>query len=156
MNVRIAADRRLAAISRRDGLRYAGVVALAAAGWLFDPQRVGAEKGKNRRVALDIRNRRVALDISNRRVALDIRNHRVAADQRIIRVSEGDRVELRWTADEAVKLHLHGYDIGLGLEPGAPGSMTFEAHTAGRFPVGIHGSGGHGHGNIIYLEVHPR
>ena len=138
MNVRIAADWRLAAISRRDGLRYAGVVALAAAEWLFDPRPAGAEKGKNRRVTLDIRNRRVA------------------ADQRTIRVIEGDRVELLWTADEAVKLHLHGYDIRLGLEPGAPRSMTFEAHTAGRFPVGIHGSGGHGHGSILYLEVHPR
>ena len=49
-----------------------------------------------------------------------------------------------------------GYDIELHVTPDEPGTMTFEAHTAGRFPVGIHGTGGHGHGNVVYLEVHPR
>ncbi len=61
-----------------------------------------------------------------------------------------------WTTDEAAEFHLHGDDIRLNLNPGAPGTMTFEAHAAGRFPVGIHGSGGHGHCALVYLEVHPR
>ena len=138
MNARIAADRRPATVSRRAGLRYAGVLALVAVGWLFDPRPAWAQTG------------------GTRSFALDIRHGKVPAAQRTIRVTEGDRVELRWTADEAVELHLHGYDIRLDLKPGAPASMTFDAHTAGRFPVGIHGSSGHGHGNVVYLEVHPR
>lgn len=138
MNAGIAADRRPAAVSRRDGLRLAGALALAAAGWTFDPWPVWAQTG------------------GTRSFALDIQNGHVATDKRTIRVTEGDRVELRWTTDEAVELHLHGYDIRLDLKPGAPRTMTFEAHAAGRFPVGIHGSGGHGHGALIYLEVHPR
>jgi FtsP/CotA-like multicopper oxidase with cupredoxin domain len=138
MNAKIVADRRPATVSRRAGLRYAGVLALAAAGWLFDPRPAWAQTGKTRFFVLDIR------------------HGKVPAAQRTIRVAEGDRVELRWTADEAVELHLHGYDIRLDLKPGAPASMTLYVHTAGRFPVGIHGSGGHGHGNVVYLEVHPR
>ncbi len=138
MNTGIAADRRPAAVSRRDGLRLAGALALAVAGWPFDPRPAWAQTGETRSFALDIR------------------HGKVPAAQRTLRVTEGDRVELRWTTDEAVELHLHGYDIRLELNPGAPGTMTFEAHAAGRFPVGIHGSSGHGHGALLYLEVHPR
>lgn len=138
MNAGIAADRRPAAVSRREGLRLAGALVLAVAGWLFDPRLAWAQTGETRSFALDIH------------------NGHVAADKRTIRVTEGDLVELRWTTDEAVELHLHGDDIRLNLNPGAPGTMTFEAHAAGRFPVGIHGSGGHGHGALLYLKVHPR
>lgn len=138
MNARIAVDRRPADVSRRAGLRYAGALALAAAGWLFGPRPAWAQTG------------------ATRSFALDLRLGKIPAAQRILRVTEGDRVELRWTGDEAVELHLHGYDIRLNLKPDSPASMAFEAHTAGRFPVGVHGSGGHGHGNVIYLEVHPR
>ena len=138
MNARIAADRRPATVSRRAGLRYAGVLALAAARWLFDPRPAWTQTG------------------GTQSFALDIRHGKVPAALRTVRVTEGDRVELRWTADEAVGLHLHGYDIELHVTPDEPGTMTFEAHTAGRFPVGIHGTGGHGHGNVVYLEVHPR
>lgn len=106
-------------------------------GWLFDAWPVRAQTGENRPFALDIR------------------EGRVAADKQTIRVTEGDLVELRWTADEAVELHLHGYDIRLDLKSGAPEMMTFEAHTAGRFPVSIHGSGGHDLGTLLYLEVYP-
>ncbi|MEE9544850.1 MAG: hypothetical protein V3V55_04535 [Rhodospirillales bacterium] len=136
MNARIAADRLPATVSRRAGLRYAGALALAAAGWLFGPQLAWAQTGGNRSFALDIRHGKVPLAL------------------RTIRVTEGDRVKLRWTADEAVELHLHGYDIELHVTPGAPGTMTFEAHATGRFPVSVHGTGGHG--NVVYLEVHPR
>lgn len=138
MNARIATDRHPALVSRRAGLRYAGALAFAAAGLLFDPRQVWAQKG------------------GTRFFSLDIHNGHITADKRTIRVTEGDRVELRWVADEAVELHLHGYDIRLHLKPGVPGTMTFEAHAAGRFPVGIHGSSGHGHGALLYLEVHPR
>lgn len=138
MNAGIAADQRPAAVFRRGGLRLAGALALAVAGWLFDPWPVWAQTGETRSFALDIH------------------NGHVAAGKRTVRVTEGDRVELRWTTDEAVELHLHGYDIRLDLNPGAPRTMTFEAHATGRFPVGIHGSGGHGHGALLYLEVHPR
>ncbi len=93
-----------------------------------------------------------------RSFTIDFRNGKVPAAQRTIRVTEGDRVELIWKADKTVGIHLHGYDIHLSLKPDESGTMSFEAHIAGRFPVGIHGSSGQGrtHGNVIYLEVHPR
>lgn len=84
---------------------------------------------------------------------LELRRGRVAVAQRTVRVKQGERVELRWTTDAAVQLHLHGYDIDLALTPGKTRSMVFDAHTAGRYPVRRHGSG---HRSVLYLEVHPR
>ena len=124
-------DSSIAALSRRDGLRLGGWLVLAFSGLGVPGQ---AQE--------------------TRAFTLDIRDGHVAPGKRTARVKVGDRVEIRWTTDEAVELHLHGYDIRLGVTPGTPGTMSFDAHATGRFPVGVHGSGGHG--NIFYLEVHPR
>ena len=123
-------------ISRRAYLCCVGALALAVVGWLFEPRPMSAQSGENQTFALEIR------------------SGHVAADKRTIRLTQGVWVELQWTTDEAVELHLHGYDIRLELKRGASGTMTFAANIAGRFPVGIHRAGGHG--NIVYLEVYPR
>ena len=138
MNPKTAFGPGPAPVSRRSGLRSLGALGIGLAALLFlpGPAPAGTKKPKV--------------------FSLELRHGKVPAAQRTLRVTEGDRVELRWTADEAVELHLHGYNVRLALSPGAPASMAFDAHTAGRFPVGIHGSGGHGHGNVVYLEVHPR
>ncbi len=81
-----------------------------------------------------------------------------------LRVRQGESVTLRWSVDEVVDLHLHGYDIELRAVPGQTAEMSFRADLTGRFPVSRHG-GGHGHGEsllgrdhetLLYLEVHPR
>lgn len=74
-------------------------------------------------------------------------------------VRQGESVRLTWHSDEAVQLHLHGYDIELNLQPGQPGVMDFTARATGRFPVTSHGfgashGGGH-HQGLLYFEVHP-
>lgn len=81
---------------------------------------------------------------------------KLAAGPKVIRVSEGDTVEIRWTIDTAAEVHLHGYDIETRVAPGATATMAFEAFATGRFPITLHGSGGHGHGTLLYLEVLPR
>ena len=79
-----------------------------------------------------------------------------------IRVTAGDRVELRWTTDEATTVHVHGYDIKLALDPAAEGRMRFDAHATGRFPISSHGfgaaasKGAHREAVLLYLEVHPK
>lgn len=88
-----------------------------------------------------------------RTIGLEIRRGKVTGDQHTIRVSEDEQVEIRWSTDKAVELHLHGYDIRALAKPGQSVSMTFLAHTAGRFPISAHGRG---HGTLIYLEVYPR
>ena len=78
----------------------------------------------------------------------------------VARVAQGDAVRLRWSTDEAVSVHLHGYDLKLSIAPGTPAEMNLEAFAAGRFPVTSHGFGDHGHDDeevvLLYLEVHPR
>lgn len=81
---------------------------------------------------------------------------RLAAGPEVIRVIEGETVEIRWTTDTPAEVHLHGYDIETTVTPGAPATMTFQAFATGRFPITLHGSGGHDHGTLLYLEVLPR
>ena len=92
---------------------------------------------------------------ANRVFALRIAGGKLAGGN-TIRVTQGDRVELQWTGDEAASLHLHGYDIETALEPGVAAVMAFTAEVAGRFPVETHALGGHDHeATLLYLEVHP-
>jgi len=89
---------------------------------------------------------------------ITIENREVVLDGNVVRVTQGDDVELVWTSDEAVELHLHGYDVALELAADEPGTMSFNARATGRFPVTSHGFSGehdHGHSTLLYLEVYP-
>jgi hypothetical protein len=82
-----------------------------------------------------------------------IRDRQVMADRRIIRISEGGDVRLNWFTDEALELHLHGYNILVIATPEHPVSMSFRANTAGRFPVSAHVFQ---HPVLTHLEIYPR
>jgi len=85
-----------------------------------------------------------------------ITERRVAPAQRALRATEGERVELRWSADEPLVLHLHGYDIETPVAPGRTAVTAFAARLTGRFPVEIHGADGHRHRALLHVEIHPR
>ncbi|MFQ5656016.1 MAG: hypothetical protein ACE5G5_00575 [Candidatus Methylomirabilales bacterium] len=93
---------------------------------------------------------------------LRIHHRKVTGDQSVIRVTRGDMVTLRWTTDEAVTIHLHGYDLEQAVKPGSVTEFTFEAYATGRFPITAHGFGEHPHRKeqkesvLLYLEVLPR
>lgn len=95
-----------------------------------------------------------------RTVDIEVRNGKVIG-KNSVRVTRGDTVQLRWSSDKPLELHLHGYDVTIHVVPGTPAEMKVQAHATGRFPVEIHGerksSGGHGHGHkpVFYLEVYP-
>lgn len=92
-----------------------------------------------------------------RRFEIPIRDRQVQLESNVLRVNRSDRVELFLTTDEAVRLHLHGYDLEFEVQPGEPAVQTFEAYATGRFPITSHGFGGehHGHETLLYLEVYP-
>ena len=91
-------------------------------------------------------------------IQVRIEHRKVVAPKGSIRISENDTVELRWSTDEEVEVHLHGYNKELRVHPGKPASMTVQAYATGRFPVTSHGWGhaGHGHQALTYIEVYPR
>ena len=97
-------------------------------------------------------------DSSPKVIEVKIEKRKVVTPKRAIRITEGETVELRWSSDEVVHLHLHGYDKELTVRPGEKASMPITGHATGRFPVTSHGwgQGGHGHHALTYLEVHPR
>lgn len=92
-----------------------------------------------------------------RRFEIEIRDRQALLEGNVVRVSRGDRVELVWSTDEPVQLHLHGYDLEVRVTPGEPAVQSFEARATGRFPVTSHGFGGehHGHETLLYVEVYP-
>ena len=87
-----------------------------------------------------------------------IESRKVVALKEAIQIIESDVIELRWTSDEPVKLHLHGYDLEIEVRPAKPATMLIKARATGRFPITSHGwgDGGHGHDALTYLEVYPR
>ena len=90
---------------------------------------------------------------------LEIVNGKVAGGHKTLRVTKDDQVELRWTSDAPVELHLHGYDVLARAAPGVTATMAFDAYATGRFSITTHGADSghdHGHAPLIYLEVHPR
>jgi hypothetical protein len=100
------------------------------------------------------------------RISVPIKNRALANQvQRFIRVTQGDLLELVFTSDEAAALHLHGYDLHLDVEAGAPAVLQVDAKIAGRFvleahrfgkPAGAPGAPAHRHVELLYLEVYPR
>jgi hypothetical protein len=98
----------------------------------------------------------VAADAVLRKVlTLSVVNGAVAGVGDTVRVQQGDDVELRWSSDKPMELHLHGYDIEVKVSPQAPAVMSFKANIPGRFPVEPHGQGPGHHRPVLYLEVHP-
>ena len=87
---------------------------------------------------------------------LAVKGRALAEDQRVVRVRQGDDVTLRWTTDEPVMVHLHGYDLESRITPDTPVSMKFRARAAGRFPIETHAQGRDGERTLGYLEVLPR
>lgn len=96
---------------------------------------------------------------------LSILKRRVEGNLSTIRVKRGDTVLLRWRSDEAVLLHVHGYDLRASLAPAVPANMRFEASAAGRFAISAHEFGTaadpvgrakrHREITLLYLEVLP-
>ena len=94
-----------------------------------------------------------------RRFDLQLAGRRMAKGPTTMRVTQGDRVEMQWTTDQPVRLHLHGYDIELAVNPNTAAVMRVRVDATGRFPIAAHGdsdSKDKSHRPIAYLEVHPR
>ena len=87
-----------------------------------------------------------------------IKNLKIVENDRTIRVQQGKNIELEWTTDKELELHLHGYDILFEISPNEKYRLKFLAHTAGRFPVSAHQKNGgkHHHRPLIYIEIHPK
>jgi hypothetical protein len=100
-----------------------------------------------------------------REFEIGIRARRVDGGASTLRVKRGETVLLRLRTDEAVSLHVHGYDLQANLSPAAPDAIRFDARIAGRFPVTAHDFGavpgqaarpkGHREVTLLYLEVQP-
>jgi hypothetical protein len=136
------------------GLGSAAALLLAVVGLLASPAAPAADGD--------------GVQAAARKFEIRIEHRRVPQAQRVLRATEGERVELRWTADEPLVLHLHGYDIETRVAPDKAAVTSFTARLTGRFPVAIHvdsapgrssssaKSSSHHHVTLLHVEVHPR
>jgi hypothetical protein len=96
-------------------------------------------------------------------LSIAIQARKVDPSQKTIRATQGQTLDLTFTADEMVELHLHGYDRLLTLQPGSVAVMRLHASIPGRFAIEGHrfggGTGGGRSGRpvvLLYLEVYPQ
>ncbi len=75
-------------------------------------------------------------------------------EEQTIQVTEGDILEFRWSSDEELSLHMHGYKIEVHVVPNSPATMRVNAIKTGRFPVLNHD--GSPPNVLLYLEVLPK
>ena len=66
-------------------------------------------------------------------------------------VERGDRVVFNVTSEVADRVHLHGYDVFVDATPGRPATISFDAHTPGRFEIELEDASV----LIAELEVRP-
>ncbi len=95
-----------------------------------------------------------------RTIELALVKHKPEGGVRTVRVPRGETIALRVRSDEAIAIHLHGYEIELRVEAGNVASVSFVAKLVGRFPVTAHlhdakAAGRHAEPTLLYLEVHP-
>ena len=93
--------------------------------------------------------------VEHRVLTFSIVNGAAAGSADTVKVNQGDDLEIRWSSDKPMGLHLHGYDIEVKVSPQTPAVMSFKANIPGRFPIEAHGQGSGRHPPILYLEVHP-
>jgi FtsP/CotA-like multicopper oxidase with cupredoxin domain len=92
---------------------------------------------------------------------LEIQDGHLTRPDKTIRVHKNDTVQLNWTTDMAMTIHLHGYDLEQQLLPAVNSTLSFSAYATGRYPVEVHADHGTsdshgGHDALLYLEVLPR
>ena len=93
-----------------------------------------------------------------KRFDLNLKSGALPKDLQTIKVKQGDAVELTWTTDQPIRLHLHGYDMMIAVKPGEPTVTAINARIPGRFSAEKlqDKPGGHQHGGkVFYFEVHP-
>ena len=71
-------------------------------------------------------------------INMDIANRQTALARQDLQVEKGDTVSINFTADEPGEVHLHGYDLSVPVSPDEPGTLTFDADTAGAFGLNFH------------------
>jgi hypothetical protein len=106
--------------------------------------------------------RALGADQGPRAFAIAVADGKVAPHLRILKATHQAEVELVWSVDRPMTIHLEGYDISVVVRPDAPQAMRFKAFATGRFPVHAHEgdkgaakSHAHGRGALLRLEVHP-
>ena len=87
-----------------------------------------------------------------KRITLVVQGGKLTTAPQRVKFERNDVVELTITSDRAEELHVHGYNLHLGLQPGKPATLKFTAKRTGRFSFELHPSGV----ELGVFEIYPR
>ncbi|MEQ7128878.1 hypothetical protein ABN034_30670 [Actinopolymorpha sp. B11F2] len=73
-----------------------------------------------------------------KRLTVKIADGEVSPNAARVEVADGTPIEITVTSDVADRLHVHGYDEEVAVEPDKPGTLEFVADEAGRFEIELH------------------
>ena len=93
-------------------------------------------------------------DINKNEILISIKNGNVEGDK-IVKVKKGEQVKLKFTSDQEMSIHLHGYDIEAEIPMDGSETIEFEAHATGAFPVTAHISE-ENHSSHTSHEIHGK
>ena len=94
-------------------------------------------------------------------IIVEIKKGELDESPKVITAFEGTALTLLIKSDEALVLHLHGYDIITKVEQAGKTLMKLNTFATGRFPIKIHTPAHEHQGNshhertLLYLEVYP-
>jgi hypothetical protein len=86
---------------------------------------------------------------------VELAGGRVKGGDETLKVHQGDQVQVRFSSDRPMVLHVHGYELEAKIAPPAPTLLSFKADLPGRFPVHEHREGAGNHRAVLFIEVHP-
>ena len=93
-------------------------------------------------------------EINKNEILVSIKNGNVEGDK-IVKVKKGEQVKLKFTSDQEMSIHLHGYDIEAEIPMDGSETIEFEAHATGAFPVTAHISE-ENHSSHTSHEIHGK
>jgi hypothetical protein len=74
-----------------------------------------------------------------------------AGDAQDLEYEKGDTIRLRFVSDEAMEVHIHGFDKYVNVPAGGSKRAVFEANIDGIYEVENHGNGA----QLARLEIQP-
>ena len=94
-------------------------------------------------IFLALRNRAEPRPVSERtvRIEVTVRNETVMGGVRRADIRRGSRVVIVVEAPDRDRVHVHGYERYVSVEPGSPSRLAFRATTSGSFEVELEESG---------------
>ena len=132
----------------------AGVVLAASSGGDDEPEQSGASTTEQVQTVAPGGTTTVAAEPEKQEPRVEtirIRDGKPAGGEKTLRYKRGDTIRLRFASDAPGEVHIHGFDLEVGVGPGGDKVTRFKANLEGIFEIEEHETGE----VLAKLEIRP-